>query len=372
MTKTLQEQEDEQGYSVDENTYFHPASGLNGLIITASSSILALDKMLGKRITNTRPFTIPAKRKTPTVQNDYSQAPAKTQRPLQVHDLNISRPSEQIQQETYPGNCSKQSPATFARKVPRILPPRNPPAQPNNSSLRSRAAQQDNRLAYNHNSRFNQPPQHNQQSTQRRQQPTFPSYQARQASSSSNDFSILDNASTSSPSRIIPALPVESNWSKSILNELKRGVVSDQTLEELQSLDRPLPSHHGIEPTELKELEAANYGKLAALSGESITYKAIDSGNEYLLKNCTAPAEITLKVDAQVMLTKNLSPALVNGSRGVVSDFRLYDDGNLYPVVTFANGKELLITPYSFTYDYHGKIWAEFIHSMHHDYSFPL
>lgn len=121
-----------------------------------------------------------------------------------------------------------------------------------------------------------------------------------------------------------------------------------------------------------KELEAANYGKLAALSGESITYKAIDSGNEYLLKNCTAPAEITLKVDAQVMLTKNLSPALVNGSRGVVSDFRLYDDGNLYPVVTFANGKELLITPYSFTYDYHGKIWAEFIHSMHHDYSFPL
>lgn len=214
MTKTLQEQEDEQGYSVDENTYFHPASGLNGLIITASSSILALDKMLGKRITNTRPFTIPAKRKTPTVQNDYSQAPAKTQRPLQVHDLNISRPSEQIQQETYPGNCSKQSPATFARKVPRILPPRNPPAQPNNSSLRSRAAQQDNRLAYNHNSRFNQPPQHNQQSTQRRQQPTYPSYQARQASSSSNDFSILDNASTSSPSRIIPALPVESNWSK--------------------------------------------------------------------------------------------------------------------------------------------------------------
>ncbi|GAN09656.1 DNA repair and recombination protein pif1 [Mucor ambiguus] len=531
MTKSSQEQEDEQGYSVDENTYFHPAAGLNGLIITASSPIPALDAMLGKRITNIPPSAIPAKRKSFTSINTHIQAPAKVNRPLQICDSNVPMPSEQIQQDVYSMTCKDQYPLTSSQKARRIMPTQG--------SLNNRSTQQ------------NHPAQHNKQST-------F------QASSISANLSIP--ASTPSSGRIIQAPPIQNNWVKKptgnnqtsirsrdpdliktlsteqlaiydavvrlgkniyltgtagtgksvvlkaiinglqtkygidkvavtastglaachiggvtvhsefgiglgdkdvdyyvktigkqgknfskivglrvlvideismidgrlfdkisqiaqglrksdaafggiqlvlcgdfyqlppinrnsrfvnyafeadcwdsaiqetmtltkafrqtdqhftdILNELKRGVVSDQTLKELQRLERPLTIHHGIEPTELyplrKELDTANYGKLSALSGEPIVYKSTDSGYPGLLKHCIAPAEVTLKVNAQVMLTKNLTSTLVNGSRGVVSGFRPDEQNKLYPVVTFTNGEKLMISQYSFTFDSHG------------------
>jgi hypothetical protein len=52
-----------------------------------------------------------------------------------------------------------------------------------------------------------------------------------------------------------------------------------------------------------------------------------------LNKSCTAPAELELKIDSQVILLKNLDDGLVNGSRGVVVSFSVDD----HPVVKFNN-----------------------------------
>lgn len=118
-----------------------------------------------------------------------------------------------------------------------------------------------------------------------------------------------------------------------------------------------------------RELDTANNGMLDALSGEAITYKSTDSGNIYLLKHCLAPAEITLKVHAQVMLTKNLTPTLVNGSRGVVVGFEEDSEKKLYPRVKFANQETLVISQYSFTFDSQGKTRTELCCSFYLDYS---
>lgn len=101
-------------------------------------------------------------------------------------------------------------------------------------------------------------------------------------------------------------------------------------------------------------------------------YKSTDSGNTALLNHCLAPEMIELKVNAQVLLIKNMTSTLVNGSRGVVSEFKETEDKKLLPVVTFANGEKQLITPYSFTFESHGKIRAGFFHDRYHDYSFTL
>lgn len=115
---------------------------------------------------------------------------------------------------------------------------------------------------------------------------------------------------------------------------------------------------------------------MSKLSTEQQTYRALDGGSlldktqrEKMLANFMAPAEITLKVDAQVMLIKNIDETLVNGSIGKVISFMdptqaknegLYEDdadkpkpkpksGQLWPVVAFSipggYTKEVMIVP---------------------------
>ena len=89
-------------------------------------------------------------------------------------------------------------------------------------------------------------------------------------------------------------------------------------------------------------------------------------------KYCPAPEELKLKVGAQVMLRRNLDLAggLANGSRGFVVDF---ENMTQNPIVKFVNGKQRVIDPFEFEFDYvHGKIvvkqlplmlaWAMTIH----------
>ena len=64
------------------------------------------------------------------------------------------------------------------------------------------------------------------------------------------------------------------------------------------------------------------------LSGRAVDYKAEDGGSitdigqrDKLLANCMAPAMISIKRGAQVMLIKNLDDTLVNGSVGKVLAF---------------------------------------------------
>lgn len=76
------------------------------------------------------------------------------------------------------------------------------------------------------------------------------------------------------------------------------------------------------------EVDNANSQRMHRLSGELMTFNAVDTGTiqdpqhrEKLLSNCMAPPTIHLKKGAQVMLIKNMEDSLVNGSIGRVVAF---------------------------------------------------
>ena len=60
-------------------------------------------------------------------------------------------------------------------------------------------------------------------------------------------------------------------------------------------------------------------------------YAAVDHGLDQYLKTINVPAQLQLRVGAQVVLLKNLSPSegLVNGSRGVVISFKVLEEGDV-------------------------------------------
>ena len=80
------------------------------------------------------------------------------------------------------------------------------------------------------------------------------------------------------------------------------------------------------------QVDSSNRARLAALPGETYTYTALDEGEEPFdkmqktLDNVMAPRTLTLKIDAQVMLLKNMDVGLVNGSVGKVVGFKAADE----------------------------------------------
>ncbi|SPQ22629.1 df3345b0-6ff7-4c15-ba86-c3a612f118ad [Thermothielavioides terrestris] len=115
----------------------------------------------------------------------------------------------------------------------------------------------------------------------------------------------------------------------SMLNEMRLGRISDQTVRNFQALSRPLRFDDGLEVTELfptrQEVDSSNQRRLQALTGKLYRYEAVDGGDpkvrDKLLANMMAPQAIELKKGAQVMLIKNMDETLVNGSLGTVVGF---------------------------------------------------
>ncbi|KAJ5101938.1 hypothetical protein NUU61_004160 [Penicillium alfredii] len=117
-----------------------------------------------------------------------------------------------------------------------------------------------------------------------------------------------------------------------MLNEMRLGKISPGTIDAFRKLSRPLNFHDSLDATELfptrAEVEGANSARMGRLSGEMMTFNAVDSGTiqdaqhrEKLLSNCMAPPVMHLKKGAQVMLIKNMEETLVNGSIGRVVAF---------------------------------------------------
>lgn len=160
-----------------------------------------------------------------------------------------------------------------------------------------------------------------------------------------------------------------------ILDEARVGELSSKSVEALRqhgtlqavatatSFGTSMNDTEKIIPTLLecrnREVDIANETELAKLPGEVHTYtsrdKAVSEAMKSQLKHCQAPAQLDLKVGAQVMLLKNidLEKGLANGSRGVIVRFqRPKSDGEIptgfkkldLPVVRFdiakAVGKE--------------------------------
>lgn len=136
----------------------------------------------------------------------------------------------------------------------------------------------------------------------------------------------------------------------------------------------------------------SNDARLNALPGIPKVYESTDHGDMKRMQFCIAPQRISLKVNAQVMLLKNMDSSLVNGSLGVVVGFvgegkfsnpravlsRLppnrysgnTDDGfdieraikKQYPVVRFAGQREVVIEPETWDLTLKGKLLYWFIH----------
>lgn len=114
-----------------------------------------------------------------------------------------------------------------------------------------------------------------------------------------------------------------------MLNEMRLGKISDKTVQAFKALSRPLKFDDGVDSAELfptrNQVEYSNQTRLRELPGESYRYDAADAGKEdrrdKLLSNMMAPKSIELKLNAQVMLIKNLDDTLVNGSLGKVIGF---------------------------------------------------
>ncbi|OQU97533.1 hypothetical protein CLAIMM_03455 [Cladophialophora immunda] len=123
-----------------------------------------------------------------------------------------------------------------------------------------------------------------------------------------------------------------------MLNEMRLGKMSPATIREFKSLSRPLDFRDELEATELyprrEEVENANQNRMRKLSGQMMTFTAVDTGTvdlntrKALLNNFIAPEVLELKKGAQVMLIKNIDTQLVNGSLGIVQSFM--DEGTFF------------------------------------------
>ncbi|KAG8835974.1 hypothetical protein FRC17_010943 [Serendipita sp. 399] len=115
-----------------------------------------------------------------------------------------------------------------------------------------------------------------------------------------------------------------------ILNEMRRGQISDSAARLFIDRSKPLPED-GVEPTELfprrEDVDRANMERMDRLKGPTHTFLAADGGiadervRGRMLENFMAPKMLKLKKDAQVMMIKNVDEQLVNGTVGKVVDF---------------------------------------------------
>ncbi len=134
-----------------------------------------------------------------------------------------------------------------------------------------------------------------------------------------------------------------------MLNEVRVGRVTPQTVTLLNSRVRPTDTMPDIKPVILEsrnaEVEAYNLGELAKIPGEAKQFHAADTGYPEqvakIQRDCIAPTILSLKPGAQVMLLKNLQPdvGLVNGSMGKVREI----DKSGRPVVDFVCGETMTL-----------------------------
>lgn len=149
---------------------------------------------------------------------------------------------------------------------------------------------------------------------------------------------------------------------KVVLNKIRVGNIDTQVKNILKSRFLKYPETNLIKPTKLfctkrsvQDLNEKSLNKLAALGYEfreyNMTFKdegcpiSFDYIVKNFIKNSTTPSTLQICEKAQVMLTFNLSPNLVNGSRGIVTSFTPEN----YPVVEFVDGKTCVVKPIKFS-----------------------
>ncbi|KAJ8507980.1 hypothetical protein ONZ45_g9699 [Pleurotus djamor] len=118
----------------------------------------------------------------------------------------------------------------------------------------------------------------------------------------------------------------------SMLNDIRLGILTDETLSLLRRLERPLPTLP-FGPVELfarrEDVDHANNSRLSAIKSVAFTYRSKDYSScqparaAALFRDMVAPANLELRIDAQVMLLRNVATeaGLTSGSVGKVIGF---------------------------------------------------
>ena len=149
-----------------------------------------------------------------------------------------------------------------------------------------------------------------------------------------------------------------------LLNEIRHGNCSEETQRILEDCkNTQFDANDGIVPTRLyshnRDVDQVNSNELQHLVGKGKLFFSKDRGEKRFLEilqgSCPAPSELKLKIGAQVLLLKNISPknGLINGARGVVVEFDEPNRG--FPVVKFVNGIQTRITPEKFSLEVAGR-----------------
>ncbi len=131
---------------------------------------------------------------------------------------------------------------------------------------------------------------------------------------------------------------------------LEERIVTDSNLPEAMTR---LFSHNA-------NVDELNNTMLKGLASVAHTYTMSSQGKEALVaslkKGCLSPEELTLRVGAKVMCTKNNQNAgFVNGTLGVIIDF---EKGSLSPIIKTTSGKQITIEPQTWSIEENGKIRA--------------
>ena len=105
------------------------------------------------------------------------------------------------------------------------------------------------------------------------------------------------------------------------IRELSKGSCSEDSLELLEQLSRPLSNTMPIKLYTTNILvDMFNRDQLLEKPGEVYVFDSVDIGDVKHLEELTVQPTIWLKVGAPVMLLRNLTNSLVNGLRGIVTN----------------------------------------------------
>lgn len=139
---------------------------------------------------------------------------------------------------------------------------------------------------------------------------------------------------------LLPEIIRQSDVSfKNVLSLLRVGQCNSESDTYIRSLSRELKYGDSIKPVQLfplrSDVDDYNNGKLNLISSNSHVYTSTDYGDKNMLKQCIAPRTITLKTGAQVMVVRNMTSHIVNGSLGTVTGFEYQNDSRTFlPIVS--------------------------------------
>lgn len=149
-----------------------------------------------------------------------------------------------------------------------------------------------------------------------------------------------------------------------LLSALRKGEVDEGHYDFLSSCGETA-FKEGIEPTKLythnRDVDRINTKALEEVEGEERSYIMETRGAKHLVdslkKSCLSPEELSVKVGAMVMCTKNnFEAGYVNGTLGQVVG---YDTEGGHPVIETFSGEEKVIAPASWAIEDNGKVLAE-------------